>query len=200
MQYTSLCSDKFPRRSHGQDIPMMASCVSRSTVCSFAPTVLYDAQHSGHFGRRGFPGPSCPSEVGQAASPSGSPDPSPHRSLEVWGDGAPGTKTLVLPGRSLLRTYLGTHSHSHTPFAWKREPPTTSSASFQHGPHRNEDLTFRTGSPWAGLVAESGRSRTGTPSIRLPPLRSEQPRGEALWAAAFPRKPGAAALHSQAHA
>lgn len=175
MQYTSLCSDKFPRRSHGQDIPMMASCVSRSTVCSFAPTVLYDAQHSGHFGRRGFPGPSCPSEVGQAASPSGSPDPSPHRSLEVWGDGAPGTKTLVLPGRSLLRTYLGTHSHSHTPFAWKREPPTTSSASFQHGPHRNEDLTFRTGSPgpdwWrsrAGVALEprASGSRPSDPSSR----------------------------------
>lgn len=174
---------------------MTASCVSMSSVCSFVPTILYDAQHSGHFGRRGFPGPSCPFEVGQAASPSGSPDPSPHRSLEVWG-----TKTLVLPGRSLLLTYLGTGSHSHTPFAWKRETPTASSASFQHGANRNEDLTFRTGSAWTGLLAESGRSRTGSPNIRLPPLRSEQPRGEALWAAAFPRKHGAAALHSQAHA
>lgn len=137
-------------------------------------------------------GISCHPEVGQAASPSGSPNPSPHPSLKVWRAGVLGIKILILHGHSLLLTYLGTRSHSHTPSAWNREPLTTS--SFQRGAHRNEDLWFSTGSP--GLVEDSRRSRTGTPTTELPPFRSEHPQRDALLAAAFPREHRVPALHS----
>lgn len=149
---------------------MTASCVSMSSVCSFVPTILYDAQHSGHFGRRGFPGPSCPFEVGQAASPSGSPDPSPHRSLEVWG-----TKTLVLPdAHSCSHTSAQARTHTHL-LPGRERPPRLPLQVSNMGPTETKTSRSEPGAPgpdcWrsragVALEARTSGSRPSDPSSR----------------------------------
>lgn len=87
-------------------------------------------------------------------------------------------------------SHMEAHSCSHAPSAWKTEPslpPATSSAGFQHGDRRHEELIFRTGSPW-GAGWGIGWAALNPLITKLPPFRSEHYTREALSTVAFYRK------------
>lgn len=136
MQYRSLCNDELREDHYGQGR-------NEGKLCLYQKSSSLET--------------SCPFEVGLAASTSGSPDLSPHHSLQVWGDGVSGTNTLMLPGCS----HTSIHAHTHTPPPGKRAPHDFLCKFPTWGPPETKTSRSEPGAP--GLSLDGWKNPAGIP-------------------------------------